>query len=190
MPDPERTAVSMGTGFGGIDVIQDSLEVYREKGFERVNPFALPASILNLPAFVITEQFRIHGPSLTISTACATGTQAIGEGAELIRRGSADLVISGGTEAVMRDVAIAGFSNMRILPVNYNDRPAQAARPFDLDREGFVFSEGAGIFILESLDHAIRRGARMYCEVAGHAAPPMASTSPSRIRMPLERSAV
>jgi 3-oxoacyl-[acyl-carrier-protein] synthase II len=170
LPDPERTGVSMGTGFGGIDVIQDSLEVYREKGFERVNPFALPASILNLPAFVITQQFRIHGPSLTLSTACATSTQAIGEGAELIRRGAADLVISGGTEAVMRDIAIAGFSNMRILPVNYNDRPAQASRPFDLDREGFVFSEGAGIFILERLEHALQRGAHIYGEVAGHAA--------------------
>ena len=170
MPDPERAGVAMGTGFGGIDVIQDNLEVYREKGFERVNPFALPASILNLPAFVISQLFRCLGPSVTITTACATSTQSIGEGVELIRRGVVDLVISGGTEAVVRDIAIAGFSNMRALPVNYNDRPAQASRPFDLDREGFVFSEGTGVFVLERSDHALGRGARIYCEVAGHAA--------------------
>jgi beta-ketoacyl-acyl-carrier-protein synthase II len=169
LPDPERAGIAMGTGFGGIDIIQDSLYLYWEKGFERVNPFALPASILNLPAFVISQHFRCLGPNVTISTACATSTQAIGEGAELIRRGTADLVITGGTEAIVRDIAVAGFVNMRAMPLSYNDRPAQASRPFDLEREGFVLSEGCGIFVLERLEHALRRGTRIYCEVAGHA---------------------
>ena len=109
------------------------------------------------------------GPNSTIVTACATGTQAVGEAAEFIRRGSADMVITGGTEALIRDFAIGGFCSMRALPTSFNDNPEAASRPFDAKREGFVFSEGAAALVLESLEHAQARGARIYAEVAGHA---------------------
>jgi beta-ketoacyl-acyl-carrier-protein synthase II len=169
MPDPERAGVLFGTAIGGIDRIDDGLMTLRTKGADRANPFMLPSSIPNLPAFLISERFQCLGPNLTIATACATGTQAVGEGAELIRRGIADVVIVGGTEAGIADYAIAGFCAMRALPVNFNDNPGAASRPFDAKREGFIFSEGAGALVLESLEYAQRRGARIYAEVAGHA---------------------
>jgi len=170
MPEPERVAISFGTGIGGLDVYDDASQVYREKGFERVSPFALPASIPNMAAFAIGQRFRCVGPNCTITTACATGTQAIGEGMEMIRRDVADIVISGGTEAMIRDFAVVGFIAMRALPVNFNHCPEKASRPFDARREGFVFSEGAGVLVLEELAHALRRKARIYAEVVGHAA--------------------
>jgi len=169
MPDPERAGIAFGTGMGGLDIIDTNVQILRTKGFERVSPFALPGGIPNLAAFAISQKLKLIGPSITIATACATGTQAIGEGVELIRRGAADIVITGGTEALISDLAIAGFAAMRALPVNYNHCPTRASRPFDLDREGFVFSEGAGALVLESLEHAERRGARIYVEIAGHA---------------------
>jgi 3-oxoacyl-[acyl-carrier-protein] synthase II len=169
MPEPERTAVYYGTGIGGLDVFEDNYKIFRSKGYSRVNPFALPATIPNMPAFAIGRQFQCLGANFTITTACATSTQAIGEACELVRRGAADIVISGGTEAIIRDFAIAGFIAMRALPINYNDNPEQASRPFDLNREGFVFSEAAGTLILEELEHAHQRGAQIYAEVVGHA---------------------
>jgi beta-ketoacyl-acyl-carrier-protein synthase II len=170
MPDPERAGSVMGTAIGGIDFWDEYIQVMRTRGYDRVNPFAVAAGIPNLPAFVITRQFQCLGPSNTIATACATSTQAIGEAAELIRRGRVDIVITGGTEAVIRDFAIGGFVAMRALPTNYNDCPTKASRPFDARREGFVFSEGSGVLVLESLEHARRRGARIYAELAGHGA--------------------
>jgi len=170
MPEPERSAIYFGTGVGGIDVLEDSLNTFHSKGYSRVNPFALPSLIPNLAAFAIGRQFQCLGPNFTIATACATSTQAIGGAAELIRRGVADIVISGGTEAVIRDFAIVGFIAMRALPLNFNDHPEAASRPFDLNREGFVFAEGAGALIVEELEHARKRGANIYAEVAGHAA--------------------
>jgi 3-oxoacyl-[acyl-carrier-protein] synthase II len=170
MPEPERAAVYFGTGIGGLDVYEDNNKVYLEKGYSRVNPFSLPGTIPNMPAFVIGRQFQCLGPNFTITTACATSTQALGEACELIRRGLADVVISGGTEAMIRDFALVGFIAMRALPSSFNDQPEKASRPFDLHREGFVFSEGAGVLIVEELEHARRRGARIYAEIAGHAA--------------------
>lgn len=170
MPEPERSAVYFGTGVGGLDVVEDSISNYRVKGYSRVNPFALPGSIPNMPAFMIGRQFQCLGPNFTITTACATSTQAIGEAAELIRRGNADVVITGGTEAMIRDVAIVGFIAMRALSLNFNDHPEAASRPFDLQREGFVFAEGSGVLILEELTHALKRGANIHAEVIGHAA--------------------
>jgi 3-oxoacyl-[acyl-carrier-protein] synthase II len=170
MPDPERAGVVFGTAIGGVDRIDDGLYHLRTSGHGRANPFMLPSAIPNLPAFLVTERFKCMGPSLTITTACATGTQSIGEGAELIRRGAVDLVVAGGTEALIEDYAIAGFSAMKALPFNFNDQPEKASRPFDARREGFVFSEGAAALILESLEHAQARGAHIYAEVAGHAA--------------------
>ncbi|UCD98190.1 MAG: beta-ketoacyl-ACP synthase II [Chloroflexota bacterium] len=170
MPEPERSAVYFGTGIGGLDVFEENNSIFHSRGYSRVNPFALPGTIPNMPAFAIGREFQCLGPNFTITTACATGTQAIGEACELIRRGVADIVLSGGTEAMIRDFAIVGFIAMRALPTSYNDNPTKASRPFDLNREGFIFSEGAGVLVLEELEHALKRGARIYAEVAGHAA--------------------
>lgn len=167
--DAERVGVCFGTAIGGLDQAINSLDNFREKGFGRINPFSIPASIPNMPTFHITDHFRALGPNKTIVTACATGTQAIGEAADLIRFGRADVVICGGTEALIRDYTVAGFAAMRALPTNFNDDPASASRPFDARREGFVFSEGAACLVLEALDHALARGAHVYVEVAGHA---------------------
>jgi 3-oxoacyl-[acyl-carrier-protein] synthase II len=169
MTEPERTAVYFGTAIGGLDKFDEGIGVLRNQGYSKVNPFILPAGIPNLSAFLIAREFQCLGPNATITTACATGTQAIGEATELVRRGGADIVITGGTEALIKDFSIAGFCSMRALPINYNDRPEEASRPFDLKREGFVFSEGAAAIILESLEHALSRNAHIYAEVAGHA---------------------
>jgi len=169
MPVPERAGVVFGTAIGGVDKVDEGIQVLRTQGIDRVNPFILPAGIPNLPAFVISRQFQCLGPNCTITTACATGTQSVGEAAEYIRRGAADIVITGGTEAIIKDFSIGGFCAMRALPVNYNDHPEAASRPFDAKREGFIFSEGAGALVLENMDHALARGARIYAEVAGQA---------------------
>jgi 3-oxoacyl-[acyl-carrier-protein] synthase II len=170
MPEPERASVYFGTGIGGLDVYEDSNKIFQTKGYSRVNPFSLPGTIPNMPAFAIGRQFQCLGPNFTITTACATSTQALGEACELIRRNIADIVISGGTEAMIRDFAVVGFIAMRALTSSYNDSPEKASRPFDLQREGFVFSEGAGALIVEELEHARARGAHIYAEIVGHAA--------------------
>jgi 3-oxoacyl-[acyl-carrier-protein] synthase II len=169
MPDPERSAVVFGTALGGVDRMDDGIQLLRSGGYDRLSPFIVPASIPNLPAYLISKRFQCLGFNSTISTACATGTQTIGEGAELIRRGVADVVIVGGAEALIRDFAIAGFCAMRALPVSYNECPEAASRPFDARREGFLYSEGAAAIVLESLEHAQARGARIYAEFVGHA---------------------
>lgn len=169
MPDPERSGVVFGTAIGGMDRADEGIATLRSQGYAKLNPFVLPASIPNLSAFLIAKQFQCLGPNSTITTACATGTQAVGEAAEFIRRGAADVVITGGTEALIRDFAIGGFASMRALPVNFNDNPEAASRPFDVRREGFLFSEGAGALVLESLEHALARGAKIYAEVVGQA---------------------
>jgi 3-oxoacyl-[acyl-carrier-protein] synthase II len=169
MPEPERAGIVFGTAIGGYERFDEGIIILRSQGLDRVNPFALPSGIPNLPAFLISRQFQCLGPSSTITTACATGTQAVGEAAEYIRRGAADVVITGGVEAIIRDYAIGGFSVMRALPVNFNDNPEAASRPFDAKREGFIFSEGAAALVLESVEHALARGAHIYAEVIGHA---------------------
>lgn len=169
LPDLERVGVAFGTAIGGMDRAAEGIQVLRQKGFERLNPFLVPASIPNMPGFYISRHFRALGPNITIVTACATGTQTVGEASEFIRRGAADVVLCGGTEGLIADFAIGGFAAMRALPVNFNDRPEKASRPFDKDREGFVFSEGAGVLVLERLEHAQARGARVYAELLGHA---------------------
>jgi beta-ketoacyl-acyl-carrier-protein synthase II len=169
MPDGERCGVVFGTAIGGADKIDEGIQSIRKNGYDKTNPFVLPGGIPNLSSFLIAHRFQCLGPNSTITTACATGTQAIGEGAEFIRRGIADLVFAGGTEALIQDFAIGGFCSMRALPVNYNDRPDAASRPFDLNREGFIFSEGAAAVVLESLEHALARNATIFAEVAGHA---------------------
>lgn len=169
MPNKERAGVVYGTALGGIDQIDEGTTMLRTQGFSRVNPFTIPFSIPNLSSFLIARQFQCLGPNSTIVTACATGTQTIGEAAEIIRHGKADIVITGGTEALIKDYSVAGFCAMRALPINYNDKPQEASRPFDANREGFILSEGAGALVVESLDHALARGAHIYAEIIGHA---------------------
>jgi 3-oxoacyl-[acyl-carrier-protein] synthase II len=165
--DPERVGVYFGTAIGGMERGVEGIEVLKTKGLARVNPFYLPSTLPNMAAFQVTHHFKALGPNSTITTACATGTQTIGEAAQAIRNGWADVVIAGGTEAIIQDFVMAGFSAMRALPVNYNHDPQRASRPFDALREGFVFSEGAACVILESLEHALARDARIYAEIAG-----------------------
>ena len=169
MPDPERVGVSYGTAMGGVDFLDEGITTLRNDGYRKVNPFVAGGSIPNYSTFLISKQFQCLGPNSTVVTACATGTQAIGDGAEFIRRGSADVAIVGGTEAIVSDYGIGGFSSMRALPTNFNDDPEAASRPFDIAREGFLLSEGAATLILESEEHALARGATIYAEVAGHA---------------------
>jgi 3-oxoacyl-[acyl-carrier-protein] synthase II len=169
LPDPERAGVVFGTAMGGVDRVDDGIQVLRTQGLDRVSPFTVPSGIPNLASFLVSFTFQCYGPNSTVTTACATGTQAIGDATELIRRGAADIVITGGTEALIKDFAIAGFCAMRALPVNFNDHPEAASRPFDARREGFLFSEGAASLVLESLEHAQARGAHILAEVVGHA---------------------
>ncbi len=167
--DPERVAVLIGTAIGGMDKFDEGTTALRQQGLNKVNPFLVPNAVANMPAHHISTTYQTFGPLNTVVTACAAGTQAVGEAAELIRRGAADVVITGGVEATICDWAIAGFSAVRALPVNYNDAPAKASRPFSKDREGFVYSEGCAILVLEELEHARKRGAHIYAEVMGHA---------------------
>ena len=169
MPDPERAGIVYGTAIGGIDRIADEIEVMNTRGFNRVDPFSTASGLPNAPAFVIAREFQCLGPNTTIATACATSTQSIGEAAVQIQRGLADIIITGGTDAMIRDFSLAGFSQMRALPTSFNDRPEKASRPFDADREGFILSEGAGALVLESEAHALARGATIYGEVKGYA---------------------
>ena len=166
-PDNERVSVLYGTGVGGLEVIEQQLRTLWEKGWQKVSPFGVTSAITNMPAHHISHLFQIKGRISTITTACATGTQAVGEAAELIRRGVADIVVTGGVEAVMTHIPIAGFSVMRALSTR-NDEPERASRPFDRDRDGFVFSEGGATLVLEELEHAKARGAHIYAEVLGH----------------------
>jgi beta-ketoacyl-acyl-carrier-protein synthase II len=166
---PDRVGVYFGTGIGGIERAVDGVDVIRARGYSRLNPFVLPSAIPNMPAFHVTRFFGAIGPNSTITTACATGTQTIGEAAEIIRNGRADIVIAGGVEGLIQYFALAGFASMRALPTSYNDDPTKASRPFDAKREGFVFSEGAASLTLESLDHALEREAHIYAEVGGYA---------------------
>ena len=169
-PDKERSAVVFGTALGGIDQFDAGITTLRTQGINRVSPFTIPFGIPNLTSFLIAKRFQCLGPNSTIVTACATGTQTIGEATELIRRGKADLVITGGTESLIMDFTVAGFCIMRALPINFNDKPELASRPFDANREGFIVSEGAGAVVIEALDTAEKRGARIYAEIIGQSA--------------------
>ncbi len=169
LADSERIGVTLGTAVGGLERSIEGARAYREEGPNKVNPFTIPASIANMSAFHISERYKAHGPSMCLVTACATGTQIVGEAAQTIRDGRADIVLTAGTEAMIEGFAVAGFAAMRALPTSYNDDPERASRPFDAKREGFVFSEGAAGLVIESLESAQQRGAHIYAEIAGHA---------------------
>jgi 3-oxoacyl-[acyl-carrier-protein] synthase II len=169
VPNPERAGVVMGVGIGGLEIALDSWDTIKDKGINRVNPFAVPAALPNMPAYHLSLRFRCQAHNATIVTACASGTQAVGEAAEAIRRGAADLVLAGGAEGMINLGTLAGFIAMRALAAD-NDHPERACKPFDARRDGFVCSEGAAVLILERLDKALDRGASIYAEVLGYAA--------------------
>jgi beta-ketoacyl-acyl-carrier-protein synthase II len=168
-PDPERVGTLLGTAIGGVDKTDEGITTLRTSGHSRVSPFSVPESVPNMPAHHVSKALRALGPLNTVVTACASGTQAVGEAAEVIRRGLADVVLTGGVEASISDITIGGFSAMRAMPTSFNDRPEKASRPFDKDREGFIFSEGCAILVVEELSHALARGAHIYAEVLGYA---------------------
>jgi len=164
---PGRVGIIIGTGVGGIATLLDQAKVLETRGPRRLSPFAIPMIMANAAAAQVAITYGITGPSLAVISACATGTNAIGEAAAFIRRGDADVMICGGSEAPLVPVAVAGFAIMGALSTR-NDEPQRASRPFDAERDGFVAGEGAGILILESYEHAVARGARLYAEVVGY----------------------
>ncbi len=165
--DQDRFGVCIGCGIGGMETMENQCAVLREKGPGRVSPFFVPMMISNIAAGNISIALNAKGPNTTVVTACASATNAIGEAFKLIQRGVADIMISGGTEAAITPMALAGFASMKALSTR-NDDPKSASRPFDKERDGFVMGEGAGILILEELESAKSRGATIYAEVVGY----------------------
>jgi 3-oxoacyl-[acyl-carrier-protein] synthase II len=163
----DRVGVLIGTGIGGIGSLLDQAEVMRERGPDRVSPFLVPMMISDSAAGMLAIRFGARGPNMAIATACASANNAIGEALEMIRRGAADVMIAGGSEAALVPVAMAGMNVMTALSTR-NDDPQTASRPFDKDRDGFLMGEGAGMLILESLEHAQARGANILAEVIGY----------------------
>jgi 3-oxoacyl-[acyl-carrier-protein] synthase II len=162
-----RSGAMLGTSYGGFGAAEDAIRDYYRRGLSRVNPFALAASLPNMVTSHVCLRYNIQGYTNTLTTACAAGAQAIGEAAEVIRRGEIDLMLAGGLEAVLTEVVLAGFCAMRAISTR-NDDPASASRPFDEGRDGFVLGEGAAIFVLERLTHAVERGAHVYAEILGY----------------------
>jgi 3-oxoacyl-[acyl-carrier-protein] synthase II len=162
-----RFGVLVGSGIGGITTLLDTHDVLNAKGPDRVSPFFIPMLIINMASGLISMRFNAKGPNSAVVTACATGNHAIGDAMKLIQRGAADVMIAGGAEAIIIPLTIAGFCQMKAMSTR-NDEPTKASRPFDADRDGFVCGEGGGLVILESLEHAHQRGARIYAEVIGY----------------------
>jgi 3-oxoacyl-[acyl-carrier-protein] synthase II len=165
--DKEKAGVHIGSGIGGILNIETNKEILMLKGPDRISPFFLPACIANLGAGQVSIKFNFKGPNMALCTACATGTHAIGDSMRIIQRGEADIMIAGGAEYPITPLGVAGFTAMRALSTR-NDQPEKASRPFDKNRDGFVIAEGAAVLVLESLEHAHNRGARIYAEVIGY----------------------
>lgn len=165
--EKDRVGVVLGSGIGGMETLEDTARVLHEKGPGRVSPFFVPMMIGNMAAGQVAIALGVTGPNITVVTACASATNAIGDAFKLIQRGGADLVITGGTEASIIPLAFAGFNSMKALSTR-NEEPEKASRPFDKERDGFVMGEGAGIIILEKLEHAQKRGAKIYAEMLGY----------------------
>ena len=165
--DGERMGVVIGSGIGGLPLIEEMHKKLLEKGPSRISPFFIPGLIVNLAAGHISIRFGLRGPSSAPATACATGAHAIGDAFKIIQRDEAELMFAGGSEAVVSALAIGGFAAMRAMSTR-NDEPERASRPWDLDRDGFVLGEGAGVLILEEREHALKRGAKIYCELVGY----------------------
>ena len=166
--DLERTGIIIGSGIGGLGSIQDTSISIAEKGIKRISPFFIPSALINLISGQVSIKYGFKGPNLATVTACATGTHAIGEAAEIIKRNDADVMIAGGAESAVCEAGIGGFSAMHALSTKYNNDPEKASRPWDKDRDGFVMGEGAGVLVLEEYEHAKKRGAKIYAEVIGY----------------------
>ncbi|MGG1555035.1 beta-ketoacyl-ACP synthase II [Paenibacillus ferrarius] len=165
--DPERVGVSVGSGIGGLGTWEEQHRILLEKGPKRVSPFFIPMMIANMASGQVSMITGAKGPNSTAVTACATGTHSIGDSFKILQRGDADVMICGGAEATITPIGVAGFCALRAMSTR-NEEPTKASRPFDVDRDGFVMGEGAGILVLETLEHAQKRGARIYAEVIGY----------------------
>ena len=163
----DRFGVLVSSGIGGLKTLQDQLTILLTKGPSRTSPFTIPMLLTNMASGLISMEFGLHGPNMCIVTACATANNAIGESWRIIKFGDADIFLAGGSEASIVEIGLAGFSAMRALSMR-NNEPERASRPFDRDRDGFVISEGAGIVVVEELEHAKARGAKIYCELTGY----------------------
>jgi 3-oxoacyl-[acyl-carrier-protein] synthase II len=163
-----RTGIMMGSGIGGVEGIADAAMTLKEKGPRRVSPFFVPGRIINLAAGYASIEFGLKGPCHSVVTACSTGAHAIGDAARMIALGDAEVMVAGGTESPVNRVALVGFAALRALSTNFNDQPTRASRPYDKARDGFVMGEGAGAVVLEALDHAKARGAKIYAELTGY----------------------
>ncbi len=167
--DKDRAGVIVGSGIGGLSTIEEEHVVLKERGARRVSPFLIPKLISNMAPGEIAIRWGFTGPNYAVSSACATSNHAIGDALRLLRYGDADVIVAGGSEAAITPLGFAGFCSARTLSTR-NDEPTKASRPFDKDRDGFVMGEGAGIVVLETLDHALARGAKIYAELAGYGA--------------------
>ncbi len=165
--DKNRVGVMIGSGIGGLEIHGNNCETLIKNGFRRVSPFCIPYMITNMASGMVSMEYGFGGPNMSISTACATANHSIGEAWRIMKFGDADVMICGGAEASIMPIGIAGFANMKALSTR-NDDPASASRPYDTDRDGFVMAEGAGVIILETLEHAQARGARILAELVGY----------------------
>ncbi|EKF42905.1 3-oxoacyl-(acyl carrier protein) synthase II [Nitratireductor indicus C115] len=166
--DKYATGVLIGSGIGGIEGIAENALILQERGPRRISPFFIPGNIINLVSGQVSIRHGLKGPNHAVVTACSTGAHAIGDAARLIMLGDADVMLAGGAEAPITRLSIAGFSACKALSTSFNDTPEKASRPYDRDRDGFVMGEGAGVVVLEELEHAKARGARIYAEVVGY----------------------
>jgi len=167
--DPDRCGVVVGSGVGGLKSFEEQHDVYRERGQSKISPFFVPMFITDIAAGIVSMHLQARGPNYATVSACSTSANAIGDAFRMIQYGDADVMVAGGAEAAVTPMAIGGFANMKALSER-NDAPEKASRPFDRDRDGFVMGEGAGIVVLEELEHALKRGARIYAEVGGYGA--------------------
>ncbi|MEM7070668.1 MAG: beta-ketoacyl-ACP synthase II [Pseudomonadota bacterium] len=163
-----RSGVIIGSGIGGLSYIENNVNILAQKGAKYVSPFYIPSALINLASGHISIENNLKGPVHSVVTACASGTHAIGDAARFIALGHADVMVSGGSEAPITPSSMAGFSAMRALSTNFNDRPESASRPWDKDRDGFVMAEGAGVLLLEEYEHAKKRNAKIYAEIVGY----------------------
>jgi len=163
-----RVGVTVGSGIGGLETIYNGSLTLNEKGPRKISPFFIPSSLINLLSGQISIKYGFRGPNHSVVTACATGAHSIGDAAEMIKRGAADIMIAGGAEAAVCRLGIAGFCAARSLSTNFNDNPEEASRPWDKDRDGFVMGEGSGIVVLEEYENAKKRGAKIYAELSGY----------------------
>lgn len=165
-----RFGVIIGSGIGGMETIEQQSRKLFEQGPRKVSPFMIPSLIANIASGIVAIEFNAKGPNFSVVSACATGSHALGEALDFLRKGDADIMLAGGSEAAITRLGFAGFCAMRAMSTQYNSDPKRSCRPFDLNRDGFVMGEGAGVLVLETLEHAQARGARIYCEIAGYGA--------------------